>query len=174
MSYFITGGERSGKSTFAQQLALSLNDHPVYLATARKWDRDFEKRIARHQAERDLRWTNIEIEVTISDVNVRERVVVLDCITLWLTNIFTDYKYDVPESLAFAKQELDKTLSIPNTWIIISNEIGMGVHAATEIGRKFVELQGWINQYLAASANDVYFMVSGIPMKIKPQMNSLK
>ncbi len=168
MIYLITGGERSGKSRYAQQLALTLSEHPVYLATARKWDSDFEKRIARHQAERDERWVNVEEEKNISSVAEKNQVIVLDCITLWLTNIFIDKKNNVDESLAFAEAELQKAFDKPCTWVIISNEIGMGVHASTEIGRKFVELQGWVNQYIATHADTAFFMVSGIPVKIKP------
>ncbi len=168
MIYFITGGERSGKSSFAQQLALSLTDSPIYLATAKKWDGDFEKRISRHRSERDERWTTLEIELNISEATAHGQPIVLDCVTLWLTNIFSKYKYDVDQSLTFAKEELNRTWLTGNHWIIISNEIGMGVHAASEMGRKFVELQGWTNQFIAQQADEVYLMVSGIPMKIKP------
>jgi adenosylcobinamide kinase/adenosylcobinamide-phosphate guanylyltransferase len=167
MIYFITGGERSGKSSYAQKLALQLSNHPVYLATARKWDGDFEKRIARHQAERDDRWTNVEEEKHVSQVAIENKVVVMDCVTLWLTNLFIDSKSNVEESLHFARTELAKAFQQDRTWIIISNEIGMGVHATTETGRKFVELQGWINQHIAERADEVVFMVSGIPMTIK-------
>ena len=92
---------------------------------------------------------------------------VIDCVTLWLTNYYTDTKYNVQESLQQAKDEFDKVIAIDGTLIIISNEIGMGVHADTEIGRKFVELQGWMNQYIAAKAGKVNMMVSGIPVNIK-------
>ncbi|HXP51048.1 MAG TPA: bifunctional adenosylcobinamide kinase/adenosylcobinamide-phosphate guanylyltransferase [Bacteroidia bacterium] len=167
MVYFITGGERSGKSSYAQKLALELSSSPVYVATARKWDKDFEKRIERHQNERDERWTSIEEEKQISKVDLKGRVAVVDCVTLWLTNYYTDSKYNVQESLQLAKDEFDKAILIDATLIIISNEIGMGMHADTEIGRKFVELQGWTNQYIAAKADKVVFMVSGIPVSIK-------
>jgi adenosylcobinamide kinase/adenosylcobinamide-phosphate guanylyltransferase len=167
MVYFITGGERSGKSSYAQKLALELSSSPVYVATARKWDKDFEKRIERHQSERDERWTSIEEEKQISKVDLKGRVAVVDCVTLWLTNFYTDSKYNVQESLQLAKDEFDKAILIDTTLIIISNEIGMGMHADTEIGRKFVELQGWTNQYIAAKADKVVFMVSGIPVTIK-------
>lgn len=167
MIYFITGGERSGKSRFAQKLALSLTDKPVYLATARKWDTDFEKRIALHQADRDERWINVEEETYISTVSAAGKNIVVDCLTLWLTNIFLDHKHSLETAMVFARHELDKVFLTDNTWIIISNEIGMGVHATTEIGRKFVELQGWINQYAAQKSDEVYLMVSGIPLKVK-------
>lgn len=164
---FITGGARSGKSRHAQQLALQLSNNPVYLATARHWDDDFEKRIQRHQAERDERWTSIEEEKNISGLPLTGKVVVMDCVTLWLTNFFTDNKYDIDTSLQQCKQEIDNLNTAENTFIIISNELGMGMHAETEIGRKFTDLQGWMNQYIAQKADKVVFMVSGIPMVIK-------
>jgi adenosylcobinamide kinase / adenosylcobinamide-phosphate guanylyltransferase len=172
MIYFITGGERSGKSSHAQQLALRLSSNPVYLATAKQWDSDFQKRIARHKAERDSRWINIEEETYISKPLLVGKVVVLDCITLWLTNIFMAKKSDLDLSLDFAKQELANAFEIECTWIIISNEIGMGVHASTELGRKFVELQGWTNQFIAKAADEVYFMVSGLSLRVKPALNA--
>lgn len=164
---FITGGARSGKSRYAQQLALQLSNTPVYLATARHWDDDFEKRIQRHQAERDERWTSIEEEKNISGLSLSGKVVVMDCVTLWLTNFFTDTQYDIDASLQQCKAEIDKLDTTTNTFIIISNEIGMGMHADSEIGRKFTDLQGWMNQYIAQQASKVIFMVSGIPMIIK-------
>jgi len=167
MVYYITGGERSGKSSYAQKLAMQLSKNPVYLATARKWDADFEKRIKRHQDERDERWTNIEEEKQISKTDIIGRVVVIDCVTLWLTNYYTDTKYNVQESLQLAKEEFDKAAVLDATIIIISNEIGMGMHADTEIGRKFVELQGWMNQHIAARADKAILMVSGLPVTLK-------
>jgi adenosylcobinamide kinase/adenosylcobinamide-phosphate guanylyltransferase len=168
MIYLITGGERSGKSTYAQNLVLQLSDSPIYVATARKWDSDFQNRINRHQQERDERWTNIEKEKYVSEIDFSDKVALIDCVTLWLTNFFVDNKNNVESSLEEAKKEF---LSIANqenaTLIIVTNEIGMGVHAATEIGRKFTELQGWMNQFLASKADEVVLMVSGIPVKIK-------
>ncbi len=169
MIYLITGGERSGKSSYAQNLALKLSDTPIYVATARKWDDDFQNRIDRHQQERDERWTNIEKEKHLSEIDFSGKVALIDCVTLWLTNFFVDTKYDVALSLEEAKKEF---LTIANqenaTLIIVTNEIGMGVHAETHIGRKFTELQGWMNQFLASNADEVVLMVSGIPVKIKP------
>jgi len=167
MIYYITGGERSGKSRYAQQLALELSGNPVYIATARKWDGDFQKRIDRHQKERDERWTSIEEEKYLNKIDLKGKVAVVDCVTLWLTNFYVDTKYNVEESLQQAKEVFDKIAEIDCTLIIISNEIGMGVHAETEIGRKFVELQGWTNQYIAAKADKAVLMVSGISIPIK-------
>ncbi|MBW1658746.1 bifunctional adenosylcobinamide kinase/adenosylcobinamide-phosphate guanylyltransferase [Flavobacterium quisquiliarum] len=168
MIYLITGGERSGKSSYAQNLALTLSDNPIYVATARKWDSDFQNRIDRHQQERDECWTNIEEEKYLSKIDFSGKTALIDCVTLWLNNFFVDTKNDVQLSLEEAKKEF---LAIANqenaNIIIVTNEIGMGVHAETHIGRKFVELQGWMNQFLASNANEVVLMVSGIPVKIK-------
>lgn len=167
MLYYITGGERSGKSSYAQNLALQLSDHPYYLATSRIWDSNHQKRIDRHIDDRDERWTSIEEEKELSKVIIPKSVTVIDCVTLWLTNYFVDTKNDVDLSLEQAKAEFDKLIQIDATLIIISNEIGMGVHASTEIGRKFTELQGWINQYIAKQSDKATLMVSGIPLNLK-------
>ena len=167
MIYYITGGERSGKSRYAQQLALELTDKPIYIATSRIWDKDFENRVRRHKNERDERWTSIEEEKELSKLDLKNKVAVIDCVTLWLTNYYVDTKNNVEESLKQAKEEFDKLSQLDSTIIIISNEMGMGVHAHTEIGRKFVEIQGWINQHIATKADKAILMVSGIPVTIK-------
>lgn len=168
MIYLITGGERSGKSGYAQELALELTNTPIYVATARKWDEDFQNRIDRHQQERDERWTNIEKQKHLSEIDFSGKVALIDCVTLWLTNFFVDTKNDVTLSLDEAKAEFLKIANQPDaTLIIVTNEIGMGLHADTHVGRKFTELQSWMNQFLAKNADTVVLMVSGIPVKIK-------
>lgn len=167
MIHYISGGQRSGKSNYAIQLALSLSKNPVYLATSRLWDDDHKARIERHKAERDVVWENIEEEKELSKLDFKNKTVVLDCVTLWLTNFFTDTNYDIEESLSQAKTEFDVFIQQDFNLIVISNEIGMGTHAATDMGRKFVDLQGWMNQYIAQKADTATFMVSGIPVKIK-------
>lgn len=167
MLYLITGGERSGKSRHAQQLALCLCNKPIYVATARKWDTDFGQRIDRHQQERDNRWITYEEEKYLSRLDLRHKVAVIDCVTLWLTNFYTDTNHDWEQALAQARTEFDVLVHKPAHLIFVSNEIGMGVHAHTEISRKFVELQGWMNQHIAINADQVILMVSGIPVRIK-------
>ncbi|MTI31003.1 bifunctional adenosylcobinamide kinase/adenosylcobinamide-phosphate guanylyltransferase [Xanthovirga aplysinae] len=169
MLYYITGGERSGKSAYAQNLALQLSENPIYLATSRIWDEDFGQRVQRHQEERDSRWSNLEAEKELALPELKNRVVVIDCVTLWLTNFFTDTQNNRDESLRLAKESLNRLLKIDATFIIISNEIGMGLHAQTHVGRKFTELQGWMNQYIAAKADYAVFMVSGLPLELKSQ-----
>lgn len=166
---FITGGARSGKSNYAQKAALALSANPIYVATAKAYkdDAEFTQRITRHQKDRDNRWTSLEEQLYVSKLPLQHKTVVIDCVTLWLTNFFTLYKYDIQESLQALQQEINVLTQIPATFFIISNEIGMGVHAETEMGRKFTDLQGWANQYIAAKANQVILMVSGIPVTIK-------
>jgi len=164
---FITGGQRSGKSNFAQELALKNSARPVYLATSRIWDDEHKKRIERHKADRDERWENIEEEKHLSKHNFSNKVVLIDCVTLWLTNFFFDNKSDIETSLEQAKNEFTKLIAQDAHFIIVTNEIGLGGMPENEIQRKFTDLQGWMNQFIAQHANEVFMMVSGIPMHVK-------
>lgn len=163
----VTGGQRSGKSGYAQRLALSLTSNPVYLATSRVWDEEFHQRVLRHQADRGPEWTNIEEEKYLSHHNLNGRVVVIDCVTLWGTNFFFDNKSNVELSLTELKEEFNKLTDQDAYLIFVTNEIGSGGVAPDPIQRKFTDLQGWLNQFIASFANEVVFMVSGIPLKIK-------
>lgn len=173
MIFFITGGARSGKSRYAQNLAVSLTGNPVYVATAKDWGGDFTDRIKRHQNDRGPEWTNYETQKYVSALPIKNKVVVIDCVTLWLTNFFIEYKNDIELSLQAFKNEIDALCEIDGTFIIVSNEIGMGVHAESEIGRKFTDLQGWANQYAASKAEKVVLMVSGIPVNIKKTIHEI-
>lgn len=167
MIIFVTGGARSGKSSYAQELALSLSANPAYVATAKDWGGDFSDRIKRHQHDRGPEWTSYEAQKEVSALPISEQVAVIDCVTLWLTNFFIEYKNDIDQSLTAFKKEIDALDKMDGTFIIVSNEIGMGVHAETEIGRKFTDLQGWANQYAASKASQVVLLISGIPVTIK-------
>ena len=129
----ITGGQRSGKSRQAEEMALSLSPHPVYMATAHVWDEEFRRRVAVHQARRGSEWTNIEEEKFLSRHDVAGRVVLIDCCTLW----------------------------------VVTNEIGMGGTSVNALQRRFTDLMGWFNQYVARQANEVYLMVAGLKVKVK-------
>jgi adenosylcobinamide kinase / adenosylcobinamide-phosphate guanylyltransferase len=179
----ITGGARSGKSRHAQDLALQYNGHatgqangrttgqsggrPIYVATARAWDDEFKQRIRIHQQDRDERWQSIEEERNLSRLPLEGEVAVIDCITLWITNFFSDFRGDVDACLDICRREIDELMKKDAVLILITNELGMGMHADTEAGRKFTDLQGWINQYIAKLADEVIFMVSGIPLRVK-------
>ena len=163
----ITGGQRSGKSTKAEELALSLSEEPVYVATAHVWDDEFRERVRRHQQRRGPQWTNIEEELYLSRHDLTGRVVVIDCVTLWLTNFFFANNSDVDKSLELAKSEFDKFTQPEATYIFVTNEIGSGGVSDNVLQRQFTDLQGWMNQYIAARADEVILMVSGINVRIK-------
>ncbi len=183
----ITGGERSGKSTYAEQTALRLSDHPVYVATARIWDEEFRQRVNIHKARRGPQWTNIEEEKHLSRHDMTGRTVLIDCITLWATNFFFDCQpateshpgetietrqaqagiRQVEHTLQAIKEEFVRFTAQDATFIFVTNEIGMGGVSANDVQRRFTDVLGWTNQFVAAQADEVYMMLSGIPVKIK-------
>ena len=163
----ITGGIRSGKSRYAEKLALSLTPNPVYMATAHVWDEEFRQRVIRHQQVRGPEWTNIEEEKELGKHPVEGRVVLIDCVTLWCTNFFFEDEGNVQGALEKVKTEFDRLTNQEATFIFVTNEIGLGGTSDNELQRKFADLQGWTNQYIAAKADEVTLMVCGIPVKIK-------
>ena len=164
----ITGGQRSGKSRYAEELALSLADNPVYVATAHVWDEEFRERVRRHQERRGPQWTNIEDEKFLSRNDLTGRVAVIDCVTLWLTNFFFENQnHDTQQVLDMVKAEFDRFTAQDATFIFVTNEIGSGGVSVDPVQRRFTDLQGWMNQYIASRADEVFLMVSGIPVKIK-------
>lgn len=169
MSYIhlITGGERSGKSTYAESEALRLSGQPIYLATARVWDEEFRQRILRHQERRGPEWTNIEEDIRLSKHDFTGRVVLIDCITLWATNYFFDMQQDVDQALKALKKEFDTLVQQDATFIFVTNELGMGGMSESRTQRLFTQLQGWMNQHVAARADRVTLMVSGLPLTVK-------
>ena len=162
----ITGGARSGKSRYAEQLARSLTSNPIYVATAHIWDKEFGERVRRHQERRGPEWTTIEEEKQLSRHNLAGRVAVIDCITLWCTNYFFEKK-EVDATLDALKDEFDRFTTPEATYIFVTNEIGMGGVSDNDVQRRFTDLQGWMNQYVASKADEVVLMVAGIPVKIK-------
>ena len=168
----ITGGERSGKSNYAESLALSISPNPVYIATAHIWDEDFRQRVLLHQQRRGLQWTKIEEEINLSGCKIEGRCAIIDCVTLWLTNLIQPHlsksgNFDVKAVLDQAKGQFDSFTSQDATFIFVTNEIGSGGVSPNPMQRRFTDLQGWMNQYIAQKADRVILMVSGIPVKIK-------
>ena len=168
----ITGGERSGKSSYAEGLALSISTNPVYIATAHIWDEEFRQRVLLHQQRRGQQWTNIEEEINLAGCKIEGKCAVIDCITLWLTNLIQPFlsssgNFDVKAVLENAKHQFDNFISQDATFIFVTNEIGSGGVSPNPMQRRFTDLQGWMNQYIAGKADEVYLMVSGIPVKIK-------
>ncbi len=162
----ITGGQRSGKSRHAEELALSLAEDPVYVATAHVWDEEFRERVRRHQERRGPQWTNIEEEKYLSRHDLTGRVAVIDCVTLWLTNFFFENQ-DVEKTLQAVKEEFDRFTEKDATYIFVTNEIGSGGVSVDAVQRHFTDLQGWMNQYIATRADQVILLISGIPLRVK-------
>lgn len=190
----ITGGERSGKSVYAEQLALSLSSNPVYLATARIWDEEFRQRVAIHRERRGPQWTNIEEEKHLSRHDLTGRTVLVDCVTLWATNFFFDHRpqaalpahdgtetverrqaragiRQVEETLQAIQEEFMRFTAQDATFIFVTNEIGMGGTSEHPAQRRFTDLQGGINRYIAEKADRVVFLVSGCPLIVKDNIN---
>ena len=162
----ITGGARSGKSRYAERIARSLSKNPVYVATAHVWDDEFRERVKKHQERRGPEWTNIEEEMLLSHHDLTGRVAVIDCVTLWCTNYFFQMQ-EIDACLEALKAEFDKFTAKDATYIFVTNEIGMGGVSENAVQRKFTDLQGWMNQYVASKADEVILMVSGIAVMVK-------
>lgn len=165
--HIITGGQRSGKSEYGEKIALSLDASPTYLATSKYWDDEYRKRIEIHQNRRTDSWTTIEEGLYLSKTTTVNKVLFVDCITLWITNVMDHFKYDINLSYAFVVNEWDLLCKKNSIVIAISNEIGLGVIPMEKVTRQFVDLQGMVNQYIAKNATKVDFMVSGIPIHVK-------
>ena len=171
-SDLILGGVRSGKSRQALLLATASPSgrRTGFLATARADDRDMARRIARHQADRPTGWCTVEEPYEIAEAcrRLTDRVdlIVLDCLTLWVSNLLL--RGDLPDDVLAATDALAKLVSERRVSIIIvSNEVGSGVHPPTEIGVRFQDTLGGVNQRLAAAADRVTLMVAGVPLLIK-------
>jgi adenosylcobinamide kinase/adenosylcobinamide-phosphate guanylyltransferase len=167
---FISGGARSGKSRLAEELAGRLGEQLLYVATAHAGDTEMAARIVRHQERRGAAWQTVEEPYELVSVLVGHdgwfKAVLVDCITLWLTNLLlaTDSKaavLDKVRELAAAAKGLQSPL------ILVSNEVGMGIVPDNELARKFRDLAGEANEILAAAADEVYVMFSGLPLKLK-------
>ena len=165
--HLITGGQRSGKSEYAEQVTLEKNSSAIYLATSKIWDDEYQNRVNIHTARRGKEWTTIEEEKDIAGLEIEGETVLMDCITLWLTNIFDAFEYDSAKSLEFARKQWDEFLKKEMEVIVVGNEIGLGVIPMDKGTRSFVDMHGLMNQHIAKSADEVTLMVSGIPMKVK-------
>jgi len=169
---FITGGARSGKSSFALSLSpVAYSLSKAYIATAQALDEEMKERIERHKRERGNDWYAVEepIDIVRALDELREYpVILIDCLTLWISNLILN-NLDLEKEI---KRFLDaiKSSAIshqPSALLIVSNEVGMGIVPENELARRFRDLAGMLNQKVAEIADEVYLMVSGIPLKIK-------
>ncbi len=167
MPILILGGARSGKSAFAEQLLRESNAGRIYLATATAGDDEMKARIAHHRTARGAAWQTIEEPIAIVDCLKREtdkgRAVLVDCLTLWLSNLFMG-THDIDQEidrLALFLQEA------PRDIVLVSNEIGLGLVPETKLGRDFRDAQGRLNQRIAAAVPTVVFVAAGLPLYLK-------
>lgn len=163
----ITGGQRSGKSAFAEKLTLDRCANPAYIATAQIFDDEMRQRVAAHQARRGPMWTNFEAPLAPGELKIANNTVLIDCLTMWASNILFAENEDPQLALRRFTAEWQKLISLPVNIITVTNEIGLGGVSANALQRKFTDLQGAINQLVAAEANEVYMLISGIPLRIK-------
>lgn len=167
-SLLVLGGARSGKSRLAQRLAEASGLQPVLIATAEAKDAEMALRIARHAASRDARWVLVEEPVTLAGTLRREasadRIVVVDCATLWLSNLLLK-----KDNLAAATQELAQSVAgLAGPVIFVSNEAGCGVVPENALARAFRDAQGLLNQALAEACEAVVLVSAGIALQLKP------
>lgn len=163
----ITGGQSSGKSLHAERRALELTSSPIYVATARVGDGEMGERVRRHRERRGPGWTTVEEPLHLGRLELPGRVVLVDCVTLWLSNLLFDLDGDIDDARRRAEQELERFTAHDAAYIFVTNEIGLGGVAADALARGFADLQGRINQHIAARADEVTLVVSGIALKIK-------
>jgi len=172
---FITGGARSGKSSFAEKRALEFGASLGYLATAQTLDEEMNERVRRHQKRRGDEWHTIEEPIHLSQALARcdghYQAILVDCITLWLSNLLLSYEEsgkDCEELIQEDVQRLKNTLhGMTTPVILVSNEVGQGIVPDNGLARLFRDIAGLTNQVLAAAANEVHVVISGIPLKLK-------
>ena len=163
----ITGGQRSGKSEFAERLAMAIIDRPVYIATARVYDEEFRQRVEAHKARRGPCWISVEEPLYPSRYSHIGTTVLVDCVTLWATNMFFEHGEDVNKAYAAFCDEFDSFVTEDADYILVTNEIGMGGTSDNPMQRRFTDLQGLVNRYVAEKSDEVYLLISGIDIKIK-------
>ncbi len=170
---FVTGGSRSGKSSFAMREAAGIPGKRAYIATAEALDEEMRERIEAHQRLRGKDWDTYEEPIKIADlirqIGDRYNLIVIDCLTLWLSNLM-HASLPITDSMEDLRKVLDDMQATRPTGpsiYIISNEVGSGIVPENEMARKFRDVAGILNQKIAEAADEVYMVIAGIPLKIK-------
>ena len=170
-TYLILGGARSGKSRYAEELAIKLDKEVVYIATTKVLDDEIAQRVSRHKNDRPAEWITIEEPLSLANCLEKwassNRIVLVDCLTMWLTNLLSD------ANKSLLSVERDRLLArlpyFPGTIIFVSNEVSMGIIPMGEITRQFVDEAGCIHQRLAKCVDNVILMVAGLPHHLKSE-----
>ena len=172
----LLGGARSGKSHYAQQLAVQLGDKVLFVATGEALDEEMQARIAEHRKNRPKNWRTLEIQTGIGkgiEKGIGDaEVVLIDCLTLLVSNLLRD-EPDYPEAGKRVTSEINELIAAMDrlnaSFVIVSNEVGMGLVPETRLGRIYRDLLGKSNQLLASHATEVYLMVACLPVQVKGQ-----
>jgi adenosylcobinamide kinase / adenosylcobinamide-phosphate guanylyltransferase len=166
-THLVLGGARSGKTAYGLKLATDSRLEKCMVATAEAFDPEMEQRIALHRAERDETWQvweePIDLARVLDQISRPDRIVVVDCLTIWLSNLLLreiDYVREVAKLAAWVKEK-------PLPLVLVSNELGMGLVPETSIGRAFRDSHGRMNQTLAAACEQVTFVAAGLPLVLK-------
>lgn len=179
----VTGGARSGKSNFAEKLCKERNNNTAYIATSIPFDDEMKDRVRKHKESRPQNWKTYEIYkdiyTIIDDISKEHKTVILDCVTLLVNNLIFMYEIDIDNSTQdeidelekYIKEQVEKLLiEIKKTnlyFVIVTNELGLGGVSINKLTRVYTDIVGRINQQIASQSDEVYFVISGIPMKIK-------
>lgn len=166
----VTGGARSGKSRFAEGLALAYGDPLGYVATSQAGDGEMAERIARHRARRGSQWQTMEEPLALTDVIVGHdgyfKAMLVDCVTLWLSNLLF-VNDDSGKALQAVRELAAAVPKLATPLILVTNEVGSGIVPDNALARTFRDLAGEANQVLAAAADEVHVVISGLPLKLK-------
>ncbi|UPA30647.1 bifunctional adenosylcobinamide kinase/adenosylcobinamide-phosphate guanylyltransferase [Terrisporobacter glycolicus] len=179
----VTGGARSGKSSFAESLCIKQNNKTAYIATSVAFDDEMKNRVKKHQESRPKSWKTYEIYKDIysivEELNKNHDTVIMDCVTLMVNNLMFTHGIEVDEATSeelnelenYIREQITKLLeAVKKTnlyFVIVTNEIGMGIVPENKLSRIYGDFVGRANQLIASYSNEVYFVVSGIPMKVK-------
>lgn len=163
----VLGGARSGKSSYAQARAEAIGGELVFVATAQPFDDEMADRIAHHRADRDARWSTVETPVELAAAIRNEsrpgRVLLIDCLTLWTSNLLLADR-DIP---AATEELVEAIAAAEGPLILVSNEVGLGIVPDNALARRFRDEAGRVNQRVAAGADEVVFIAAGLPLKLK-------
>ncbi|MGF7146931.1 adenosylcobinamide kinase/adenosylcobinamide-phosphate guanylyltransferase [Sphingomonas zeicaulis] len=167
---FVLGGARSGKSRYAQQRAEALPGDLVYVATAQAFDDEMTARIAHHRDDRGARWRTVEAPLALAETVAIEtrtdRVLLVDCLTLWATNLLLADRAD-DEGAQAAEALVAALAAAAGPVLLVANEVGLGIVPDNPLARRFRDIAGRINQAVAAAAHEVQFIAAGLPLRLK-------
>jgi adenosylcobinamide kinase/adenosylcobinamide-phosphate guanylyltransferase len=169
----IVGGAKSGKSSFALNVCNSLDRERVFLATAQAFDQEMEERIRRHQAERGSGWLTVEeplkVAETITAHDSEDTIILIDCLTLWLNNLYMEHGED-QEAIDEAVKNLARQLTdIHGAVVVVSNEVGMGIVPDNPLSRTYRDTAGYMNQRIARLSRKVVALLAGLPIVLKDE-----